>query len=275
GTFTLWLLQTSIFENTYFVNTERLGLLEDIEIASLNKYTQTFHFLQPWVQPALRRSDWHTYEEMVKVYSVQFSHTINEAAMQNRVSYSFIIQCRAGCELFPNRTSRAFIHVGYNGQDLVSLNIENCSWQLGQDTNVSRYVKSLLQSYTAFTELVDVIFSETCVDVQEVFLHYGKKALERQEQPEATVFACMPSSAQLLLVCRVTGFYPHPISVAWLWDGQEVLPGLALNTSSILPNANLTYQLRSIPAVVPGDGHSYICRVCHRSLGSRSLLIQW
>ncbi|XP_019328470.1 PREDICTED: T-cell surface glycoprotein CD1b-2, partial [Aptenodytes forsteri] len=95
------------------------------------------------------------------------------------------------------------------------------------------------------------------------------------EPPVATVFARTPRPDQLLLVCRVTGFYPRPISVAWLRDGQEVPPGPALNTSTILPNADLTYQLRSVLAVASHDGHSYACRVPHRSLGTHSLLIPW
>uniref|UniRef100_A0A8C5U738 Ig-like domain-containing protein n=1 Tax=Malurus cyaneus samueli TaxID=2593467 RepID=A0A8C5U738_9PASS len=81
------------------------------------------------------------------------------------------------------------------------------------------------------------------------------------ELPVATVFARTPSLDQLLLVCHVTGFYPRPISVAWLQDGCEVPPSPVLNTSTILPNADLTYQLRSILAVAPRDGHSYVCRV--------------
>lgn len=81
--------------------------------------------------------------------------------------------------------------------------------------------------------------------------------------------------APLLLVCRVTGFYPRPIRVAWLQDGEEVAPGGRLSSSGILPNADLTYQLRSSLAVEPGDGHSYACRVEHSSLGGQSLLIPW
>uniref|UniRef100_A0A8C8BCX7 Ig-like domain-containing protein n=1 Tax=Otus sunia TaxID=257818 RepID=A0A8C8BCX7_9STRI len=98
-------------------------------------------------------------------------------------------------------------------------------------------------------------------------------SLRGQELPVATVFARTPRPDQLLLICHVTGFYPRPISVAWLQDGQEVPPGPALNTSAILPNADLTYQLRITLAVAPHDGHSYACRVRHRSLGTRSLLI--
>ncbi|CAM4657928.1 unnamed protein product, partial [Caretta caretta] len=81
--------------------------------------------------------------------------------------------------------------------------------------------------------------------------------------------------APLLLVCRVTGFYPRPVRVAWLQDGEEVGPGGRLSSSGILPNADLTYQLRSSLAVEPGDGHSYACRVEHSSLGGQSLLIPW
>uniref|UniRef100_A0A8B9N2Y1 Ig-like domain-containing protein n=1 Tax=Accipiter nisus TaxID=211598 RepID=A0A8B9N2Y1_9AVES len=275
GSFTLRLLQTSTFQNNSFVDTEGLGLLEDIELGSLDKHTWTIHFYQPWVRPALPRGDWDTIENMIKIYLQKFNHLINKGAMQKDVPYPFVAQCMAGCEVYPNRTSRAFAYVGYNGQDFLSFNMDNATWLLSQDTKLSRYVQAVLQNYTAFTELVEVLFNDTCVDDIEVLLHYGKAALERQELPIATVFSRTPKPDQLLLVCRVTGFYPRPISVAWLQDGQEVPPGPALNTSAILPNADLTYQLRSILAVAPHDGHSYTCRVRHRSLGTRSLLIPW
>ncbi|XP_074770383.1 T-cell surface glycoprotein CD1b-3-like [Athene noctua] len=275
GTFTIRLLQTSTFQNTSFVETEGLGLLEDIELGSLDKHTWTIHFYQPWVRPSLPRSDWDTIENMIKIYLQQFSHLINEGAMQKDVPYPFVAQCMVGCELYPNWTARSFAYVGYNGQDFLSFDMDNATWVLSQDTSLSRYVQAILQNYTAFTELVEVLFNDTCVDDMELLLRNGKAALERQELPVATVFARTPRPDQLLLICHVTGFYPRPISVAWLQDGQEVPPGPALNTSAVLPNADLTYQLRITLAVAPHDGHSYACRVRHRSLGTGSLLIPW
>ncbi|NWZ87364.1 CD1E protein, partial [Poecile atricapillus] len=275
GTFTIRLLQTTTFQNTSFVDTEGLGLLEDIELGSLDKHTWSIHFCQPWVHPALSYADWDTINNLLKIYLQKFHRLINEEAAQKDVPYPFVVQCIAGCVLYPNRTSQAFAYVGYNGEDFLSFNTENITWTLSQDTKLSRYVQSFLQNYTALSELVEIIFNDTCVDDMEVLLQYGREILERQELPVATVFARTPSPAQLLLVCHVTGFYPRPISVAWLRDGQEVPPGPALNTSSILPNADLTYQLRSVLAVTPRDGHSYACRVRHRSLGTRSLLIPW
>ncbi|NXG44076.1 CD1B1 protein, partial [Psilopogon haemacephalus] len=275
GTFTLRVLRTSTFQNSSLVDMEWLGLLEDIELGSVDKHTWTIHFYQPWVYQALPRSDWHTLENMIKVYLQQFNKVVHEGAMQKDVPYPFVIQAMAGCKIYPNRTSQAFVSVAYNGLDFLSFDMDNDTWLLSQDSSLAQYVLSTLQNYTAFNKVVSVLFKDTCVDDLEVLVSYGKEALERQEPPVATVFALTPSPAQLLLVCRVTGFYPRPISVAWLRDGQEVPPGPALSTSSILPNADLTYQLRSILALSPRDGHSYACRVRHRSLGTRSLLVPW
>ncbi|KAM7052730.1 T-cell surface glycoprotein CD1b-3-like isoform 2-T2 [Acridotheres tristis] len=275
GAFTLRLLQTSIFQNTSFSDTEGLGMLEDIKLGSFDKHTLSIRFCQPWVRLARPHADWNTIENFLKAYMQTFNHLVNEVVMQRGVLYPFVFQCMAGCILYPNRTSQAFAYVGYNGQDLLSFDIENATWTLSQDTKLSWYVQSLLQNYTALNELAVIIFTDTFVNDIELFLHYGRAAVERQELPVATVFARTPSRDQLLLVCHVTGFYPRPISVAWLRDGQEVPPGPALNTSAILPNADLTYQLRSVLAVAPRDGHSYVCRVRHRSLGTRSLLIPW
>ncbi|NXO44840.1 CD1B1 protein, partial [Locustella ochotensis] len=275
GTFTIRVLQTTTFQNISFVDTEGLGLLEDIKLGSLDKHTRSIHFCHPWVRSALPQSGWDTIENLIKMYLQKCNHLINGEARKMDVPYPFVVQGMAGCVLYPNRTSQTFAYVGYNGQDFLSFDTKNATWTLSQDTKLSRYAQSLLQNYTALNEMVGTMFNDTCVDEMETLLHYGRAAVERQELPVATVFARTPSLDQLLLVCHVTGFYPRPISVAWLRDGQEVPPGPGLNTSTILPNADLTYQLRSVLAVAPRDGHSYACRVRHHSLGTRSLLIPW
>ncbi|NXF76856.1 CD1D protein, partial [Sclerurus mexicanus] len=276
GSLTLRLLQTTTFQNTSFVETDGLGLLEDIELGSLDKHTLSIRFHQPWVRPALPRSEWETLESMFKMYLHDFAVLINNGAMERDVPYPFVAQCMAGCELYPNRTSRFFISAGYNGQDFLSFDTHNATWTVSQDTSLSRYVQAFLQNDTVFTDVLEILFNDTCVDNMKALLSSGgRAAVERQEVPVATVFARTPSPHQLLLVCHVTAFYPRPISVAWLRDGHEVPPGPVLNTSAILPNADLTYQLRSVLAVTPRDGHSYACRVRHRSLGTRGLLVPW
>ncbi|NXD18322.1 CD1D protein, partial [Nothocercus nigrocapillus] len=276
GPSVLQLLQTTTFHNTVYVATEGLGLLDDIPLGTLDSHTWNIHFLQPWVRPALPRSDWDTISDMIKIYLSKFHHLIQEGAMLKQVPYPFVAQCTAGCQLFPNDTSRAFAYVGYNGGDFLSYNMDNGTWLLLQDTELARYVRERLENYTAFTELIQVLFNNTCVDDVEMILHAAKGALERQVQPVAVVFARQtPDPSQLLLVCRVTGFYPGAVRVSWLRDGHEVPPDPELGSTPLLPNSDLTYQLRRVVAMVPGDGHSYACRVQHSSLGGRDLLLPW
>ncbi|XP_075570366.1 T-cell surface glycoprotein CD1b-3-like [Pelecanus crispus] len=180
-----------------------------------------------------------------------------------------------GCDLYPNGSYIKFYHLAYNAHDFLSFDVDNSCWERQQEGELASQVERQFNNFTGFSATLQHLLNVTCVEYMKKFIKYGRAALERQEPPVATIFTRTPRPDQLLLVCRVTGFYPRSISVAWLRDGQEVPPGPALNTSAILPNADLTYQLRSILAVGPRDGHSYACRVRHRSLGTRSLLIPW
>nr|XP_048674212.1 T-cell surface glycoprotein CD1b-3-like [Caretta caretta] len=191
----------------------------------------------------------------------------------------FITQGSLGGELHPNGTSRGFDDTGVNGEDFISFDADAGKWVARQGDKLALYTQDLLNLDKSTAITLQFLLRMTCVNQIKSFVQHGKESLERQERPVAVVFARAPppagTPAPLLLVCRVTGFYPRPVRVAWLQDGEEVGPGGQLSSSGILPNADLTYQLRSSLAVGPGDGHSYACRVEHSSLGGQSLLIPW
>ncbi|CAM4658199.1 unnamed protein product [Caretta caretta] len=194
-------------------------------------------------------------------------------------NYPFITQGSLGGELHPNGTSRGFDDTGVNGEDFISFDADAGKWVARQGDKLALYTQDLLNLDKSTAITLQFLLRMTCVNQIKSFVQHGKESLERQERPVAVVFARAPppagTPAPLLLVCRVTGFYPRPVRVAWLQDGEEVGPGGQLSSSGILPNADLTYQLRSSLAVGPGDGHSYACRVEHSSLGGQSLLIPW
>ncbi|NXK16358.1 CD1D protein, partial [Arenaria interpres] len=271
----LHLFKTFVFHNTSFVDILGWATLEDIVFATLHKYTRNILYLYPWVYPALPAAEWENLENLFKIYVHNFILSLSDDARLYQTPYPFVIQCATGCDLYPNGSYTKFYHLAYNAHHFLSFDVDKSHWERQQESELAAQVESQFSTFTGFSATLQHLLNVTCIDHMKKFIEYGRADLERQELPVATVFARTPRPDQLLLVCHVTGFYPRPISVAWLRDGQEVPPGPALNTSAILPNADLTYQLRSVLAVAPRDGHSYACRVRHRSLGTHSLLIPW
>ncbi|NWW71168.1 CD1A protein, partial [Climacteris rufus] len=269
-------LLTSLFANISSAEVSCVAVLGDIPIFTLDPANWTIHFHWPWASQAAAEGDG---EKMMSQYKIGLRNIIrfvHDTVQQTKQEYPLVVQIRAGCVLYPNRTSWGFLDVGWEGRDLVAFEVDKQRWETRQPSQVAEWVRESLNRKKSVTVLLEHLFSIwVCQSNFLIVNRYGRATLERQELPVATVFARTPSLDQLLLICHVTGFYPRPISVAWLRDGQEMPPGSALNTSTILPNADLTYQLHSILVVAPHDGHSYVCRVRHRSLGIRSLLIPW
>ncbi|KAM6256816.1 antigen-presenting glycoprotein CD1d-like isoform 2-T2 [Porphyrio hochstetteri] len=275
GSFKMHLFQTLVFHNTSFVDISSWATLEDFVFAALQKYTWNIVYLYPWVYPALPAAEWNSLQNLFRIYVHDFILFMTNDAKLYQIPFPFVFQAMAGCDLYSNGSYTRFYRLGYKAHDFLSFNVDNTSWDRHQESELAVQVQRQYTTSTEFSVTLQYLLNVTCVDHMKKFIEYGRATLEKQEMPVATVFARTSRPGQLLLVCRVTGFYPRPISVAWLRDGQEVPPGPALNTSTILPNADLTYQLRSVLAVAARDGHSYACRVRHRSLGTRSLLIPW
>ncbi|NXN18143.1 CD1A protein, partial [Indicator maculatus] len=271
----LRVLQTSLFTNSSSAEVYGLALLRDIPIYTMDRVNWTLYAQQPWAQRAAAEGDAVKIAAHYKTALRNMIRYMHDMAQDMVMEYPFVIQIHAGCVVYPNETAWGFMDVGVDGRGLVAFKAERLHWEAQQLSPLAQHISKSLNRNKSVMELMEHLLTIFCQSHVLTLYRYGKADLERQEPPVAAVFARTPSSAQLLLVCRVTGFYPQPISVAWLKDGQEVPPGPALNTSSILPNADLTYQLRSCLAVRPRDGHSYACRVSHRSLGTRSLLIPW
>ncbi|KFQ30296.1 Antigen-presenting glycoprotein CD1d, partial [Merops nubicus] len=271
----LHLFQTFIFQNTSFVDISAWATLDNIIFATLQKYTWNILCLHPWVYPVLPAAEWEDLQNLFRVYVHNFNLSLNGGARLFQTSYPFVFQCMTGCDLYPNGSYTKFYHPAYNAHNFLSFDVDNSVWERQQESNLAVHIERLFNNFTGSSLTLQHLLSVTCVDHMKRFIEHGRATLKRQELPVATVYSRTPNPDKLLLVCRVTGFYPQPSSVAWLRDGQEVSVGPALNTSPVLPNHDLTYQLRSTLAVVPGDGHSYACRVRHRSLGTRSLFVPW
>ncbi|XP_039373137.1 antigen-presenting glycoprotein CD1d-like isoform X1 [Mauremys reevesii] len=276
---TLRLLQTIIFHNASSTDMAGTALLGDLETHSLDCSTCEVRFLQPWAQQGLTPKQWQDLQEFIYNNLSKFIRLVKALAAEEGEGYPIVTQFSVGCELHPNGSSRGFCDTGMNGEDFVSFDTDSGKWDTRQGDKLMLKAQEILNCNKVVAITLQFVLRMTCVSQLKSFVQHGNESLARQERPVAVVFARAPppagTPAPVLLVCRVTGFYPRPVRVAWLQDGEEVVPGWWLNSSRILPNADLTYQLRSSLGVEPGAGHSYACRVQHSSLGGQSLLIPW
>ncbi|NXA80117.1 CD1D protein, partial [Thryothorus ludovicianus] len=269
-------LLTGLFANISSAEVSCVVLIGDIALLTLDPANWSIHFHWSWVSQAAAEGDGEKMMSQYKIILRNMIRFVHDTVQQTNEQYPLVVQFRAGCVLYPNTTSQGFLNVSWRGRDLVAFEVDKQRWKAQQPSHVAELVSKSLNKQKSVRVFLQYLLSNwMCKSNFLTLKRYGREILERQELPVATVFARTPSLDQLLLVCHVTGFYPRLISVAWLRDGQEVPPGPALNTSTILPNADLTYQLRSVLAVAPRDGHSYVCRVRHQRLGTRSLLIPW
>uniref|UniRef100_A0A8C0IV50 Ig-like domain-containing protein n=1 Tax=Chelonoidis abingdonii TaxID=106734 RepID=A0A8C0IV50_CHEAB len=85
--------------------------------------------------------------------------------------------------------------------------------------------------------------------------------------PEVSVSRRDTPDGSVTLSCRARGFYPRPIHVSWVRDGEDILA--KMDSSGILSNADNTYYtpLSLEISLQQQDGHRYACRVEHSSRG--------
>ncbi|XP_025048154.1 antigen-presenting glycoprotein CD1d-like [Alligator sinensis] len=281
GSHNLRVLQTATFHDAVSADAWGMALLGDMETNSLDCSTCPIRFCQPWAQRALSLEHWRNLELMIHMYLNNFIHQVKQWAEHLNLTFPFVIQGSIGCELHLNGTSRGFYTATLEGEDFVSFDRDTQEWVAWQEDELTRYVRDSLNRDKGTVNMLHFFLNTTCINDLGSFLRYRKEALERQEHPVAVVFAWEPPltpgllTPSLHLVCQVMGFHPQPVHVSWLCDGEKVAPGPQMSSTGILPNADLTYQLRSALAVAPEDGHRYACQVEHSSLQAGGLIIPW
>ncbi|XP_074927562.1 major histocompatibility complex class I-related gene protein-like [Chelonoidis abingdonii] len=90
--------------------------------------------------------------------------------------------------------------------------------------------------------------------------------------PEVSVSRRDTPDGSVTLSCRARGFYPRPIHVSWVRDGEDILA--KMDSSGILSNADNTYYtpLSLEISLQQQDGHRYACRVEHSSRGEPTFI---
>ncbi|KAJ6668123.1 hypothetical protein lerEdw1_015500 [Lerista edwardsae] len=275
GPHALRILQTTVFQSPSMTDFEIIAFLGDVETHSVDSRTGKISFLQPWANSSLSPREWLLLQMITKTYLIGFNRTIH--AVLPNISYPAVAQSLIFCEIQPNGTTRGFYDAAGNGEAFLTFSADTGVWAAQKKDPAVLRLADFLNQDKGTVETLQHLFSQ-CIRSLNTFLQTGKTAVERQEHPVVAVFAHHESPTgpdSLLLVCRVTSFYPRPIKVSWLQDDQEMPNSSMVNSTQILPNHDLTYQIRSSLVIPSTDAHSYSCKVEHSSLGGKSLVIPW
>ncbi|XP_028681422.1 T-cell surface glycoprotein CD1b-3-like isoform X2 [Erpetoichthys calabaricus] len=160
------------------------------------------------------------------------------------------------------------ISVGYDGEDLIILNMTTLECIIAQEQ------ASLLLHNCVISKVFVQIFQTLCSGWLSEFVFYGGETLNRQVQP--SVFLLQKTIPELLeteVTCFVTGFYPQLIDVEWVRDGGQAVQALS---GDVLLNDDNTYQVRKVLNVsfMDAEKYGYSCQVNHSSL-PRKLIVPW
>ncbi|XP_062046152.1 T-cell surface glycoprotein CD1e, membrane-associated-like [Lepus europaeus] len=269
---TFRVIQISTFANQSWARNQGSGWLGDIQTHGWDSVSGTIIFLKPWSHGTFSKEDLEYLQTLFQLYFRGFTWGVRTFASQLAFKYPFEIQASAGCTVHSGAGSESFLYAAYQGSDFLSF--RGGSWQPSPGAGTrAQMVCRLLNEYRYIKQLVQMLLIVTCPAFLEGLLAKGKSELERQVKPEAWLSSGpSPGPGRLLLVCRVSGFYPKPVWVMWMRGDKQQS---RTRRGDVLPNADGTWYLRVTLDVAAGAAAGLSCRVKHSSLRGHDIIVPW
>ncbi|KAI5091272.1 major histocompatibility complex class I UXA2 precursor, partial [Silurus meridionalis] len=262
---TLWYRYTAVTSGGTFPEFTVVGLVDgeqfvyyDSNIRKMIPKTEWIKkigtsYPQYWEQETQRMQDQQArFQNSMNIAMQSFRHTAGVHTLQRMY----------GCELYDNGTKRGHDQFGYDGEDLISLDMSSQTW-----TEASIRARTFMNKWGSLginPKFQKSYLEMECISWLKQYLGYSRDTLERKVRPEASFFQRDPSSPEV--VCHATGFYPNPVDISWQKDGQVVHENVLLGET--LPNGDGTFQKRIVLKVSAEElqKHNYTCVIQHSSL---------
>ncbi|XP_042309029.1 major histocompatibility complex class I-related gene protein-like isoform X2 [Sceloporus undulatus] len=186
----------------------------------------------------------------------------------NQTSHSLldvtILQWTYGCELSEEGQIKAYERLAYDGEEVMSFNLETLKWRAGSDSK-SQALKRLWDGDAAYREYRKHLLEEDCVALLRKYLDYGRGSLRRKEPPAVKVLLHKTELESLeSLMCQIRGFYPKELDASWMKDGvnmeQETF------RAGVVPNSDGTYHTWLRIMIDPKERGRFRCHVEHDGL---------
>ncbi|KAM6326025.1 class I histocompatibility antigen, F10 alpha chain-like [Alca torda] len=191
-------------------------------------------------------------------------YRVDLQTLRNRYNQSggaHTLQYMCGCDLLEDNRTRGYYQNAYDGRDFIAFDMDNMTFTAA-DTG-AQITKRKWEKDGTVAEVWKHYLQNTCIEWLRKYVSYGHTVLERKEPPTVRVSG-EEAHGILTLRCRVHGFYPRPITVSWLKDGE--VRDQETERGSVAPNSDGTYYTWASIEALPGEQHKYRCRVDHASL---------
>uniref|UniRef100_A0A673HQG7 Ig-like domain-containing protein n=1 Tax=Sinocyclocheilus rhinocerous TaxID=307959 RepID=A0A673HQG7_9TELE len=226
---------------------------------------------QDWMKEFASGDRFKEYTEIRE--RVQQTNKINIHFLMQQFNHSHGVhtyQRTYGCDWDDEtRYSRGFDQYGYDGEDLISLDVKKFQYITHVPQGLITTVK--WNNNTAQLEFLKQYYQLDCVNWLKYLLMLRKVDLERRGTPEVSLLQKDPSSPVL---CHATGFYPAAVTITWLKNGQDHYEDVDLG--ELLPNVDGTFQKSSTLNIIPEESKTnrYVCEVEHKGRTFQKILTE-
>ncbi|NXV77133.1 HA1F protein, partial [Atlantisia rogersi] len=127
------------------------------------------------------------------------------------------LQRMYGCDLLEDGSTRGYEQHAYDGRDFIAFDIDTMTFTAA-DT-AAQITKRKWEMDGMLAERWKHYLENDCLQSLREYVSYGQAVLERKEPPMVRV-SKKETQGNLTLHCRAYGFYPRPITISWLKDGE-------------------------------------------------------
>ncbi|XP_067392884.1 major histocompatibility complex class I-related gene protein-like [Emydura macquarii macquarii] len=254
-----------------------MGRLDDLKMMDYSTASRAVKPTQAWMAEAVgatyfqeKTQDFLQHEKNSKVATGHWMR------LNNHTRGIHVMQVHVGCTVDGDTPVGGTFQYAYDGDDFLSFDAERFTWVAAvQPAWVQKHLWDAGQDWwdtsVNWSHFARWYLQHECLETLRSLVRVGKETLERQVPPVVSVSCRDTPSGSVTLSCRVSGFYPRPIHVSWVRDGEDIL--VETDSSGILPNADGTYYTQSSLEISPQqeDRHCYACRVEHSSLPEPTL----
>uniref|UniRef100_A0A673LMX5 Ig-like domain-containing protein n=1 Tax=Sinocyclocheilus rhinocerous TaxID=307959 RepID=A0A673LMX5_9TELE len=248
-----------------------MGLLDDRQIDSYNSEEQRKIPKQQWMKEKMQEDYWEKGTQSRKSKEQWFNVNVDilMKRMRHNESDLHVLQWRHGCEVEREgdevKFSKGISEYGYDGENLLSFDIEESQWVAAVDAAVP--TKRKWESVPILNQYTKGYLEIECVDWLNKFREYGNEELRKASPPDVHMFARKSSETKLKLTCLATGFYAKDATMT-IRKYCTSLPEDEVESTGIRPNHDETFQLRKSVEINEDEKAEYNCFVSHRTFKS-------